>query len=106
MIEQLSSQPSPEHTKRPIDALPLDSPDLHYLYNYLDLTIGTNTTDQYSLVARAQIKYGIENVRIDTAMREGKHVPIPHTYGIYVNAKRWTELNPVQESSQEVTPSV
>lgn len=106
MTERHGSQPSPEQSKPYVYTLPLDGPDLHYLYNYSDYGIGNHAIEQFSLLSRAQAKYGIENVRVDIAMRDGKHVAIPHTHGIYIDAKVWAEKNPVQESSQETTPSV
>lgn len=106
MIEQHGSHLSPEQLIRHIDTLPLDSPDLHYLYNYHFSMFNTDAAGQNSLLSKAQEKYGEENVRVSLAMEDGKHVPIPETYGIYVDAKRWAELNPVQESPQVPTPSV
>lgn len=102
MTEQSRSHLSPEQAKRHIDTLPLDSPDIHFLYNYHFSMFNTDAASQNSLLSKAQEKYGEENVRVSLAMEDGKHVPIPETYGIYVDAKIWAEKNSIQETTLSV----
>lgn len=96
MIERLGSQASPEQSKPDINSLPLDSPDLHFLFNDPNHTVITNATGQSTLFSAVQEKYGVENVKKSVAMINGKHIVTPDLYGIYVDAKRWAELNSVQ----------
>jgi len=93
MTEQLISQPPPE---RPIDDIPLDSPDMHFIGNYHHFTDSPYTTDQSAYIESIYEKYGEENVRVLPVMTDDGPVVIPKMYGIYVVAKKWAELNPDQ----------
>lgn len=91
MTEQLNSGQSPE---RSIDNIPLDSPDLHFISNFHNFMNFTDPTEQYKYIDKLREKYGEENVKVSLAMIDGKPTAIPETFGIYVDAKRWAELNP------------
>ena len=88
MTEQFSLEQSPNQ--------PEISPEPHFISNFHNTLHSSHSTEQYEYIEKLREKYGDENIKISLAMIDGKQTPVPEMFGIYVDAKKWAELNQKQ----------